>query len=73
LIAIASKFTTSQNICCAALFLLLAIFLPKREKKNQIFESESRDWRSSISEKIFFLNHRIPIVGFQCVAINIKG
>jgi hypothetical protein len=74
LIAITSKFTASQNICCAALFVLLAKVLPKREKKNQIFENEARDWRSSISERKKSLkNHRIPIVGFQCVAINIKG
>jgi hypothetical protein len=73
LIAIASKFTASQNVCCAAFFLLAKV-LPKREKKNQIFENEARDWRSSISERKKTLkNHQIPIVGFQRVTINIKG
>jgi hypothetical protein len=55
-------------------FVLLAKNLPKREKKNQIFENKARDWRSSISErKKTFKNNRILVVGFQCVAINIKG
>jgi hypothetical protein len=61
-----------KHMLCSPFFLLAKV-LPKREKKIQIFENEVRDWRSSISERKKTLkNHQIPIVGSQCVAINIK-
>jgi hypothetical protein len=75
LIAIASQQIHSfpKHKLCSPFFLLAKV-LPKREKKNQIFENEMRDSRSSIpSRKKTLKHHQIPIVGFQCVAININS